>query len=284
MGKSKIEWLNDGSVWNPVTGCTKVSEGCRNCYAESMAKRFWKDRKFTDIVMHTDRLDLPMRWRKPQVIFVNSVSDLFHEQVPFDFVDRVFLEMSNASLHTFIILTKRPERMNEYVLSWTLDGGWYRRGNSDIWLTKYPYSNVWLGVSVEDQKTADKRIPYLLKTNAVKRIVSVEPLIGEVDLKDYIQSGTGLDWVIVGGESGANARPMKVEWVRTLCSQCEEANIPFFFKSWGEWLPAGQRSVYPSDYLPKAVKYHDFGDSKSARIGRSKTGYYLDGIQYRQYP
>jgi protein gp37 len=221
MNKTNIAWAN--YVWNPVTGCTKVSQGCKNCYAEGLAHRFWGERKFTDVVCHEDRLDQPLHIKKPGRVFVNSMSDLFHPDVPFDFIDKVGMIVTKAkSDFTWIILTKRPERMKKYFEDYGCFAG-----------------NVWLGVSVEDQNTADERIPLLLATNmpSGKRFVSYEPALGAVDLsKDWDPIGglrtwvDMLDWVIMGCESGPNRRPMDIDWARSIRDQCQAANVPFFLK------------------------------------------------------
>ncbi len=165
MGATRIDWCD--YVWNPVTGCSKVSEGCRNCYAESIARRFWGERKFTDVQCHERKLHDPLSWKKPRRVFVNSMSDLFHHDVPDGFIFGVFMRMAKASQHTFIILTKRPQRMLEWL--------WSHEGFHNL-------PNVWMGVSVEDQQTADERIPLLLAAPAAVRFVSCEPLLGPVDL------------------------------------------------------------------------------------------------------
>lgn len=228
MAKTSIEWATD--VWNPVTGCAKVSAGCKNCYAEKIAKRFWGDRKFTDVQCHPERLKDPLHWKKPRRVFVNSMSDLFHPDVPERFIDDVFRVMANTK-HTYMILTKRPDRMKRYI--------WNR--------SKYPSDgramlpNVWLGVSAENQQAADERIPSLIQTSAAVRFVSVEPMLEAVDLRRGIYSmppdgdprGTsieGIDWVICGCESGQNARPFDMDWARSLRDQCQNAGVPFFFK------------------------------------------------------
>jgi protein gp37 len=212
---TKIEWCRgedgaEGKTWNPVTWCTKVSAGCKNCYAEGVANRFWGDRKFTDVRTHADRLDEPLRWRKPRRVFVNSMSDLFHEYVPDEFIDRVFAVMSLAPQHTFQVLTKRPRRMREYVRSRTAEQcllaadegrargvmaeeprlSFFARAllgsiNGGVSKRDWPLPNVWLGVSCEDQKSADERIPLLLRTPAAVRFLSCEPLIGPVDLAGW---------------------------------------------------------------------------------------------------
>ncbi len=201
-----IAWTDE--TWNPVTGCTRVSEGCRNCYAERVFPRAYanqnvpaarsnsvientgiRPRRFTDVVCHPDRLEQPLHWRKPRRVFVNSMSDLFHESVPDEFIDQVFKVMAHAPKHTFQILTKRPERMRRIV---------------PVIRNHYPdrLDHVWLGVAVEDQATAVERIPLLLQTPAAVRFVSIEPMLGPVDLSKWLPpSNPHLDWVICGGES-----------------------------------------------------------------------------------
>lgn len=303
MNTTKIEWAD--AVWNPVTGCTKVSEGCRHCYAETIANRFWGERKFTDVQCHEDRLDAPLHLVKPRRVFVNSMSDLFHSDVPYEFVDEVFRAMSKAQSHTFMILTKRADRMYEYINSCfrRTSGGWYKRADgikvvSDVW----PLPNVWLLVSAENQEAADKRIPYLLNTPAAKRGVSVEPMLENIRLDhlnykekwnwdsltgfqwqdgfvDY-QAGTAkLDWVICGGETGTNARPLHPDWVRSLRDQCQTAGVPFFFKQWGEWAPAVFRMDYPT------CKPFVFPDGALVmRTGKKVAGRLLDGREWNEYP
>ena len=265
MTKTKIEWATD--VWNPVTGCTKVSAGCKNCYAERLAGRFWGKRKFTDVQIHPERLGQPLHWKKPRRVFVNSMSDLFHPDVPDEFLPQVFAVMAIAKQHTFIILTKRPERMRD-VLS---DGIFHEavgesiediaaRINGCIAHVVDEYfdndailPNVWIGVSVENQQTAGERIPLLLQMPAAERIVSCEPLLGSIDLtwlsgdefedslgnkhRHAVSAFPGIGWVIAGGESGPGARPMHPEWVRSLRDHCQAAGVPFFFKQWGEYHP-----------------------------------------------
>jgi protein gp37 len=269
-GDTKIEWAT--KVWNPVTGCTKVSEGCRHCYAERVAKRFWGERSFNDVRCHDNHLDAPMHWKTPQRVFVNSMSDLFHPDVPDGFIFGAFMRMAKCSQHTFIILTKRPERMHEWII--------------DRWMTDYiqkevhpelVLDNVWVGVSVENQKAADERIPVLLKTPAAIRFVSVEPMLGMVDLEAYIgdlfddsecgKEMPAIDWVICGGESGPNARPVYPEWVRDLRDQCIRSRTPFFFKHWGEYecIKSGD-SICP------------------VRVGKKRAGRLIDGKEWNEYP
>jgi protein gp37 len=211
--KSAIEWTD--STWNPVTGCNKVSPGCKHCYAETFAER-WRGipghpyEQGFDLRLWPERLELPLAWKKPRKIFVNSMSDLFHEKVPLDFIRRVFGTMERASWHTFQILTKRSERMAELApdLSWP--------------------PNVWIGVSIE---TAGYlwRADHLRTVPAAVRFLSLEPLLGPLGTLDL----SGIDWVIVGGESGPGARPIEAEWVREIREQCRAASVPFFFKQWG---------------------------------------------------
>ena len=215
--KTAIEWTD--ATWNPVTGCTKVSPGCAHCYAETITIRFRRGGPFlpgkTTIKLHPERLNDPAKWRKPRRVFVNSMSDLFHEEVPFAFVESIFETMKVNDQHIYQILTKRPERMLEYV-AWT-------RGR------KWP-QHVWGGVSVENQYWADRRIPILAQIPARVRFLSVEPLLKAVDLRQYLMY---VQWVIVGGESGHRARPMKAEWATRVRDDCLEARVPFFFKQWG---------------------------------------------------
>jgi protein gp37 len=211
--KSRIEWTE--STWNPITGCTKISPGCKNCYAERMAKRLKamgmeKYRNGFSVTIHPDELERPTEWEKPQMIFVNSMSDLFHEKVPLSFVHQVFDTMRKASWHTFQVLTKRSEKLLEL--------------NDSI---NWP-ENVWMGVSVENDDYV-YRIDHLRQTNAVVKFLSQEPLLGPITNMEL----TNIDWVIVGGESGPNARPIKKEWVVSIHEQCISTHTPFFFKQWG---------------------------------------------------
>ena len=239
-----IEWTDE--TWNPVTGCTKVSPGCDHCYAERVTERFHGPGSFERVVLHPDRLDKPLRWRKPRKVFVNSMSDLFHEQVPDTFIGLVWQVMAETPQHTYQILTKRHARMRSFLNRWP-----------------DPLPNVWLGVSVEDQKWADIRIPALLDTPAAVRFLSCEPLLGAVSLTRWLHGGFGvagpwpdLDWVIVGGESGPGARPMRPDWARSLRDECEAADVPFLFKQWGGIRPkAGGRELDGRtwDEYPEAV-------------------------------
>ncbi len=211
--RSKIEWTE--ATWNPVTGCTKISQGCKNCYAERMAKRLHamavdRYRNGFAVTLQEDLVDLPRRWTKPRIVFVNSMSDLFHEAVPFDFIRRVFETMTSCPRHTFQVLTKRSRRLLE--LS-----------------SRLPWpENLWMGVSVEN-RNAVHRMRDLRQVPARVRFLSCEPLIGptgRIPLR-------GIHWVIVGGESGPGARPMKSGWAQSILEQCNRRGIPFFFKQWG---------------------------------------------------
>lgn len=212
---SDIEWTD--ATWNPVTGCQKVSPGCEHCYAERFAERFrgvagHPYEQGFDLKLWPERLELPLRWKKPKQIFVNSMSDLFHQDVPADFVNRVFETMELADWHVFQVLTKRPHRMRQLC--------------RDVIEREVP--NVWLGVSVENADTK-WRIDILRDTPAAIRFLSVEPLIGDVGQLDL----EGIHWVIVGGESGPRSRPMRIDWARSVRDQCVAQGVPFFFKQWG---------------------------------------------------
>lgn len=216
MAESSIEWTEQ--TWNPTTGCTKISPGCKHCYAEVMARRLHAmgttgyEREF-ELTMHPVRLEQPLKRRTPTVYFVNSMSDLFHEAVTDTFIDQVFSVIASTPQHTYQILTKRAERLPEYFAS-----------------RKCP-RNVWLGVSVEDQKYGVPRIEQLRKVDAAIRFLSVEPLLEDLGMLEL----EGIHWVIVGGESGPKARPMREEWVANVQHQSEQAGAAFFFKQWGGW-------------------------------------------------
>lgn len=223
-----IEWTD--ATWNPVTGCTKISAGCANCYAERFAERFrgTKGHPFEhgfDLMLRPERLDQPLKWRRPKMIFVNSMSDLFHKEVSFRFVDKIFETMEAADWHTFQILTKRSSLLRDYVNE------------------RYPSgpapSHIWLGTSIENA-TKKSRIRHIQEANASIRFLSIEPLIGPIGAIDL----TNIDWVIVGGESGSKARAMHPDWVREIRDQCVEAGVSFFFKQWGGIRPkSGGRAL-----------------------------------------
>ena len=216
MAESKIEWTEQ--TWNPTTGCTKVSPGCKHCYAETMARRLkaMGTEGYAggfELAVHPHRLDQPLKRKKHTVWFVNSMSDLFHEYIPDDYLDEVFETIRATPQHTYQILTKRAERLPAYFAK-----------------RKCP-PNVWLGVSVEDRRYGVPRIDDLRRVKATVRFLSVEPLLENVGALDL----SGIHWVIVGGESGPKARPMRPEWVDAVREQCEEQGAAFFFKQWGGW-------------------------------------------------
>ncbi len=214
MGLStKIEWTE--ATWNPVTGCTKISDGCANCYAERMAMRLKKMGQNNyangfELTLHPHVLQLPLKWKTPKSIFVNSMSDLFHQNIPFNFVRQAFDVIEQAQQHRFQILTKRASRLAELA-------------SSLHWV-----KNIWIGVTVENDSWKS-RMDYLREVPAALRFLSLEPLLGPLPGMDL----AGIDWVIVGGESGPGARPMEEEWVLDIQQQCQKAKVPFFFKQWG---------------------------------------------------
>ena len=339
--QSKIEWTD--ATWNPITGCTLVSEGCRHCYAATLAATRLKNHpsrkglarinaageaKFTgEVRLNEQWLDQPLRWKRPRMIFVCAHGDLFHESVPDEWIDRVFAVMALASQHTFQVLTKRPERARDYLMGFNCDGA--RRFNvarkaGDIGADEayakasnrpWPLPNVWLGTSIEDQATADARIPHLLATPAAIRFVSAEPLLGPVDLgkanglpvywegdasegpipvsswgrpigqrdrRGWVKHSGNmqpwLDWIIVGGESGPKARPMHPEWARSLRDQCKAAGVAFFFKQWGEW-EADQ--IGPED---ARSGQHPPGHVIFRKVGKSAAGRLLGGREWNEVP
>jgi protein gp37 len=216
-----IEWTD--ATWNPVTGCTKISKGCDNCYAERFSERFrgTPGHPFEagfDLTLRPERVDQPLRWRQPRMIFVNSMSDLFHKKIPQQFITSVFNTMEQANWHTFQVLTKRSSLLRDFLRRRYGEG----RGPN----------HIWLGVSVEDG-SKKSRVRHLQEAPAGVRFLSIEPLIGPIGKLDL----TDIDWVIVGGESGPGARPMKAEWVREIRDQCEESGVSFFFKQWGGLRP-----------------------------------------------
>lgn len=305
MSKTKIEWADE--TWNVVTGCTKVSEGCSNCYAERMSKRlagrygYPADEPFK-VTLHPDKLNEPLKWKKPRRIFVNSMSDLFHEDVPFEFIRNLFSIMYRSSEHIFMILTKRPERMKRFI-------EWFAHKSS------YPreYKHVWLGVSVENQDAANSRLPILLQIAATVRFASLEPLLGAVDLLSVkfdkyttvnVLEGCGttnrpgcmgqalpncrsnkLNLLIVGGETGPKARPVHQEWVRSLRDQCESAGTKFFFKHWGEYCYPEQMDSDTYRMIDAAHNLAGNSDyNKPFKVGKKKAGRELDGRTWNELP
>jgi protein gp37 len=347
---TNIEWTDD--TWNPIRGCSRVSEGCRNCYAEGIAYRFsgpgkpyeglvtigadgqrrqqWNGQiKFVESALLE-----PLRWKKPRRIFVNSMSDLFHANVTDEMRDRIFAAMALCPQHTFQVLTKRPERMLAYLrtgphASVNLRETYIGMQVSKIHLERtgepvsewagLPLPNVWLGVSVEDQKTADARIPYLLQTPAAIRYASYEPALGPVDftavrlpewtgglgappihslrpdVRQWEPGGsymaTKLDQIIMGGESGRNARPMHPDWARSTRNQCRDAGVAFFFKQWGEWARwEPQHPASDVKYMKADGTLHEdpvFAGATSApvvRVGKKRAGHLLDGVEHFEFP
>jgi protein gp37 len=316
-----IEWTD--AVWNPTTGCDRVSPGCDNCYAMTMAKRLkgmGQAKYQTDgdprtsgpgfgIATHADALALPLGWRKPKRVFVNSMSDLFHDGVPDRFIARVWAVMHQTPRHTYQVLTKRHGRMRsllnaprfQELVGQSIDE-MFDDPDDQLLREPWPPRNVWLGVSVENQQWADIRIPALLETPAAVRWLSMEPLLGPVDLRGATGDWLGkhgpeclclgchnvrtgsvsrppwwgqanpIGWVVVGGESGPGARPMMQAWTRSLRDQCAAADVPFFFKQWGQWAPDGD-SPDPTNNHSMAW----FASKKAA-------GRWLDGKLHDAYP
>lgn len=311
MAATKIEWAEE--VWNPVTGCTKISPACDNCYAEKMAIRlrgrygYPQDEPFK-VTLHENRLTEPLAWRKPRIIFVCSMADLFHHAVPFAYIKKVWRVMAAAAAngHTFLILTKRPQRMLDFLLYYAIK----------------PLHNVWLGTTIENQPMANKRVPLLLQCPAVKHFVSYEPALGplvfkqewltpEINeaFKQYIGGQIGfINWVIAGGESGHKARPAHPVWFRTVRDQCEAAGVPFMFKQWGTYRPA--KTVKEATLYPRIVTtrpdgwcadgtYHLYHQVESmidgkgeychidcamVKLGKKNSGRLLDGVEHMEVP
>ena len=302
--KTKIEWTD--ATWNPVTGCTQVSPGCDHCYALTFAERFrgtpghYFENGF-DVQMRPERLDQPLRWKRPRRIFVNSMSDLFHADVPDKYIAQAFAVMALAQQHTFQVLTKRHARMRALLNSPDFMDTVYeffragrpRRGPLDeLDRLPWPLPNVWLGVSVEDQQWANIRVPILLGTPATVRFLSCEPLLGPVDLRRAIEPNfarggwrdlSRLHWVIAGGESGRGARPMHPDWARSLRDQCTSAGIAFHFKQWGEWVTEEQA---PEDITLPGISWRHLGDHQPSvyKVGKKAAGRELDGRTWDEMP
>lgn len=350
---TKIEWTD--ATWTPVKGCTRVSPGCGGpgphggCYAEIMAARFskpgqWgeglakivtlpdgsKDHRWTGVIRFDEReLLKPLSWQRPRRIFVCSTADLFHGGVTDEQIDKVFAVMALCPQHTFQVLTKRPERLREYMTS--IDNGdgerlegfrsalvegtaqqiWHGRtgdASVDEWLAVHlPLPNVWLGTSVEDQLRANERIPHLMATPAAVRFLSCEPLLEAVNLRririapdhhtivdaldGYAMVDTPgrerehamIDWVIVGGESGPGARPMRPDWAQSLRDQCVDAGVAFFFKQWGAWSPVGGDDLREGDLLLTTGGFSSKGWWMRQR-GKKAAGRLLDGVEHNGMP
>lgn len=364
---SKIEWTEE--TWNIVTGCTRISEGCEHCYIERTPPMRMAHRRFdgpqigatTGVQLHPERLGKPLHWRSPRRVFVNSMSDLFHEDVPDDFIAEVFGVMAANEEHTYQLLTKRPGRMRALLRSADFVArvrgnlrkrcGTHRRSLGGVcpvchWNTSgncapemsWPLHNAWIGVSVESQKWADIRIPQLLDTPAAVRWISAEPLLGPVDLTKWIPGRCacqppgpsegvhwtgcpalryrGLDWVVVGGETGPGARPMHPAWARSLRDQCTAAGVPFFYKQAGDWAALGPlyEAADGSDHAEAWAAHLDAVDLEvnerrqviqlepdgavvdpeeyqpvpgtwlMARLGKKRAGRLLDGREWNEFP
>lgn len=327
-----IEWTD--ATWNPVTGCSVTSPGCTNCYAMKLAGTrlahhpsragLTQDTKAGpvwtgEVRLNEDWLTQPLKWKRPRRIFVCAHGDLFHKNVPDEWIDRVFAVMALSPQHTFQVLTKRSARMREYCRFRFTEG--YGTGGGGRLGTildeiaclgtfdpskplHWPLRNVWLGVSVEDQDRADERIPNLLETPAAKRWISAEPLLGPVDLTNitgaeksreygspvhgwsaiWKNNGLGrawLDWVVVGGESGPGARPLHPDWARSLRDQCQAAGVPFFFKQVGEWLHESELGWWPfgDEAIERCQSVGEY-----YRVGKKSSGRLLDGREWNEVP
>lgn len=334
MAQTKIDWT-DWS-WNAYSGCDPVSPGCDNCYMPGMAIRQAGRNGYpmgdpTKVTFHPDKLEKPLHMRKPKKIFVNSMYDLFHEDISFEEIADIFRVMAQANWHTFQILTKRPERMLEFFNSVKRSKEGFLTHNGDspyayggkgqlCGYTEWPLPNVWLGVTAENQEMADKRIPILLQTPAAVRFVSVEPMLGPVDLTDlpvpesvddrvichrmnaltsmdddhFYNIHPKLDWVICGGETSRKARPCHPAWVRSLRDQCEQYGTPYFFKGWGEWTEDAEGNRYGHPGAPRA-QYVDINTGSIPlgnradmaimwKLGKKASGRLLDGVEHSEFP
>lgn len=312
MNRTKISWTN--YTWNPITGCTPISEGCKNCYAKTVHERF-NDTPFNEIVLHPNRLIEPIKTRKPTLVFLGSMTDIFHDDIPTEWIDEIFHSMMRSYHVTFQILTKRPQRMKEYIEGLLKEGigrisstamqspltssevGFVRRWDKSLnWCArdfdedttrflfgknsvdiKHPFHNIWFGVTVENQIQADIRIPILLDTKVTNRFLSIEPLIDEVNINKYLNEKQFLnesiyenkvlkikqslfnkiDWVIVGGETGAKSktRNMKTEWIEKIYEDCNKNSTNFFFKQWGNSKPLIRKRFWFEDakQFPKCM-------------------------------
>jgi protein gp37 len=322
---SNIEWTD--ATWNPIRGCTRVSAGCQNCYAERVAIRFsGKGQAYDGLAKITNghpqwtgkvafvekHLNDPLKWKEPRRIFVNSMSDLFHEKLSDEYIQKIFKVMCQAKQHVFQVLTKRPKRMLNFLSRWNS----MTRDFGPLYPHVWPQKHVWLGVSCENQPTADERIPLLLQTPAAVRWISAEPLLGPINVrmigaapKYPIDALTGawavkenldghykqedrIHWVVAGGESGPNARPMHPDWARSLRDQCKAAGVPFFFKQHGEWMPVFT-GINPSANDPKCRIHDGFTFPKKDgeeigqhmwKVGKKAAGRLLDGKEHNEYP
>jgi protein gp37 len=291
---TKIEWCDE--TWNPVTGCSPISEACEHCYAKRMANRlrgrgYPVDEPFRP-TFHPHRLQEPLHWKKPKWIFVSSMGDIFHSEVRVAWIDEVLKVIIDCPQHTFILLTKRPQNIEEKL---------YREASGRVLGDGDYLGNVWIGVTAENQARANERIPILQKISAEVRFVSVEPMLGPVDIRPYLphkqmlssrvqsihaaapKNRRGIDWVIAGGETGPGARPMHPDWARSLRDQCLDAHVPFFFKSWGEWV---RRHDFLAS-LPgmKDRPWFSFDpDTSVCRVGKKASGRLIDGRKWDEVP
>ncbi len=280
--KSAIEWTE--ATWNPVTGCTEVSPGCDHCYAKRFAERFrgvpgHPYEQGFNLRLWPDRLALPLRWRRPRMIFVNSMSDLFHAAIPEEYIASVFRVMQTADRHTFQVLTKRAERMERLISRWWEEELIRRKIYRDVLESLEPPTNIWLGTSVESPAYYS-RIRHLQRTPAAVRFLSLEPLLGPLPHLPL----EGIGWVIVGGESGPGARPMHPHWVRDIRDQCQRAGVPFFFKQWGEWraMERWGEGDQTGHLGPPTVTLLD--GCLLRRVGKHAAGRELDGRTWDEYP
>ena len=279
MGKTSIEWAEFS--WNPVTGCSSVSEGCKNCYARRMARRLAGRYGYPaypnhfDVALHPDRLDVPLRRKKPTMYFVCSMSDLFHEDVPISFLHRIFNVFASCKQHVFLVLTKRPERMAIFTTMWTEDVRFINCTPDD-----WALPNLYLGVSVENQATADGRHGYLHQCPAAVKFVSYEPALASIDWAGW----EFVSQIISGGESGPGARPSHPDWHRATRDFCQARGIAYFFKQHGAWLHESQIDEwYP--YEIDSREHYTWPDlSWSVRVGKKRAGRLLDGREHNELP
>ena len=341
MARTDIPWAEHS--WNPVTGCDPISAGCKNCYAKRMANRLkaMHQPKYANgfkVTCHESALQDPMKRKKPTIYFVDSMGDIFHKDVPFDFIDKIYASMALNPDDTFIILTKRYERMLEYASQFETDNNdrlfdaWYEYlgylpDEKEMVLLiklKWPLQNVWHGHSISNQDDADKSVQYLLKTESAKRIISLEPALDLVEFQkswltgyENVPTGTclgaqsagktetflvnSIDLIIMGGESGPDARPMHPDWARSVRDQCKDAGVPFYFKQWGEWIASAhvrcdgksKGSFISNDYETLLAQNAISGDEAylndrmpfiMRRVGKQAAGYKLDGKIHREWP
>ncbi len=324
---TKIEWCDD--TWNPITGCSVVSPGCTNCYAmrlagtrlkhhpsragltsDSKAGPVWNG----EVRLNKSWLHQPSAWSRPRRIFVCAHGDLFAEKVPDEWILDVLTVIACNPQHQFQVLTKRAERMQDLMtradLLEDIYANWSGFSGSPREVYSWPLHNLWLGVSVEDQKRADERIPLLLDTPAAIRWISAEPLLGPVNIVDAMWAGNGpaaanlsatLDWVVAGGESGPGARPMHPDWARSLRDQCARAGVPFLFKQWGQWCPATREYGIAGHCMPETGEKFTWigwdGVTKNpsafglvepimaiASVGKATAGRLLDGVEHNGFP